>query len=57
MYIYRLNGFISEPYLVLILEKQGSSHCGEAGMNLTSIDEDAGSIPGLTHWVGDLALP
>ena len=34
-----------------------SLHRGSMVMNLTSMHEDAGSIPGLVQWVKDLALP
>ena len=34
----------------------GSSHYAFEVMNLTSIREDEGSIPGLTSWAMDLAL-
>ena len=33
------------------------SWCGAAEMNPSSIHEDAGSIPSITQWDGDLALP
>ena len=37
--------------------KHGSSHCASAVTSLTSIHEDAISIPHLDLWVKDLALP
>ena len=40
-----------------IIDKVGSSHCGAAETNLTSIHEDLGLVPGLTQWVKDPVLP
>ena len=34
----------------------GSSHHGSRETNLTSIHEDTGSVPGLPHWVKNLAV-
>ena len=33
-----------------------SSHCGSVVTNLTSNHDNAGSIPGLAHWVKDPAF-
>ena len=37
--------------------KSGSSHCGAAGLSVPWVHCDTGSIPSLTQWIKDLALP
>ena len=56
-YLYRLDSKCSDKKTYWKFEIRGSSHCGTAEKNLTSIHEDVGSIPGLTQCVGDPALP
>ena len=43
-------------FLLIWVAAHGTSFYGSMVMNLTVIQEDAGSIPGLPQWVKDLAL-
>ena len=50
------NLYLKENFPSLKSGKSGSSHHGSVEMNLTRIQEDASSIPGLAQWVKDVAL-
>ena len=57
MFVY----FGDRPLFVVpfakIFSDPWSSYHGSVVTNPTGIHEDVGSIPGLTHWVKDPALP
>ena len=50
------HSFVSPSISFIKVLYLGSSYCGAAEMNLTSIHEDVGLIPGLAQWVKDPAF-
>ena len=53
IYIYFKNGINVDIIISKVKKENRSSHRGSAEINLTSIHEDVGSIPGLALWVKD----
>ena len=46
-----------KAFLYKIAKGGRGSHYGSMEMNLTSIQQDTGSVPGLAQWVKDPAWP
>ena len=46
----------NKGFFLLVKKQSRSSHHGSVVMNMTSIYEDEGSVPGPPQWVTDLVL-
>ena len=62
--IHHINKLKKKNHMIILTDAEKasinafkSSWCGSAVMNLTSIHEDMGFLPGPAQWVKDLALP